>query len=434
MEENLDSNFYEKQDNDKTIIIKKINDEIQIIYKSKTNNLEYSNKTNFSKEYYYQNPFEELKSEFNNNQINFEKTKNEDELKMTIEHIGIIHNSQEQINFNSNEIKEITENNINYKIIFYNDNIYIKVSEGNIFKLGNNNLDEDNFDEIYNNIEDKKIKAIKEGNNFKLEIKINISLILNKVKLSETKESFEIFNRLNNFIDGEEKKKIRTDKLIKEIKDKQKTIDTDINSLIKNINVMKSNADTVIFPKKRFKVKCENGVKMDSHIITKVKDFELINNQLINNTFNGEVKYELLYRASEVGDLAKKFKQKCKDVCGTLVVVKTESKNIFGGFTFVAWDDSDQNYEDEKAFCFSIDKKKIYNIKRYLSAVGCDKGSGPRFCDMFMIPNRFMMKEGILFYENQSHYSGQTKDFELADGEEVFYVNELEVFKISLNN
>ena len=425
---------YEKQYNDKTIIINKINDdEIQIIYKSKTDNLEYSNKTNFTKEDYYQNPFEDLKSELNNNKISFEKCGNEGEINVVINHNDIIHNIQEQINFNSIDNKEITENNINYKIILYNNNVYIKVSEGNIFKLGNNNLDEDNLDDICNYIKDNNIKAIKEGNNFKLQIKINISIVLKKVESYKTKDSIEIFNRLNNLIDDEENSKIRIEKLIKEMKDKKKTIETNINSLLKNIKVMESNADTVIFPKKRFKVKCDKGVNMESYIIIKLEDFQLINNQLVNNTFNGEVKYELIYRASEEGDRAKKFKQKCKDVCGTLVVVKTESKNIFGGFTFMPWDDSERNYEDEKAFCFSIDKKKIYNIKRYLSAIGCDEGSGPRFCDMFMIPDKFMMKEGTLFYENQSHYSGQTQDFELTNGEEIFCVYELEVFKISLN-
>ena len=94
------------------------------------------------------------------------------------------------------------------------------------------------------------------------------------------------------------------------------------------------------------------------------------------------------------------------------------------------WDDSERNYEDEKAFCFSVDNKKTYKIKKYLSAIGCDKGSGPRFNDMFMIPNKFMINNGELYPENQSHYSGQINDFELTKGEETFFVYELEVFKI----
>ena len=141
------------------------------------------------------------------------------------------------------------------------------------------------------------------------------------------------------------------------MKDKQKyQLDT-FKSLKDNIKVMKNNADLMTFPKKRFPVQKENGVNISSYILTKKADFNLINNKLSQIFGTTDLNYELLYRSSKDGDLAKTFKKKCKKK-NTLVIVQTETQNYFGGFTTVPWDDSDQNYEDEDAFCFSLNKKK----------------------------------------------------------------------------
>ena len=78
-----------------------------------------------------------------------------------------------------------------------------------------------------------------------------------------------------------------------------------------------------------------------------------------------------------------------------------------------------------------MNEHKIYDLRPYCSAIGCDKGSGPRFCWMFEINNKFMMEGGKVYREEVSHYSGQDKDYELNGGEEFFIVYELEVFKIT---
>ena len=221
--------------------------------------------------------------------------------------------------------------------------------------------------------------------------------------------------------------------IITEIKEKKKQINKDNAAMGKNIITMDENADIMIFPKIRFPLnRIDKGVKLDSsYIIGKIDDFNLINNKLTQIYNEEELKYSLIYRASEHRDLAKIFKEKCKDIRGTLIIVKTDEKKIFGGFTTQLWDDSEKNYNDDKAFCFSLNKKKIYELKPNCSAIGCDKGSGPRFNYMFMIYNKFFLKGGKLFSENISHYNGQKEDFELTDGEENFLVEELEVFKVT---
>ena len=407
------------------------------------NNIFYIYEANFAKEYFYQNPFEDLVSQFKNDKIVVKKTGNIDELKLDIKDNIYINETNFSI---KDEIKkEIIENeNITKIVKLKNNNIYIEIikdKRSHKFKLGNNDLDENKFDDFYEDMNNGLIDMVKDNNRFKLQIKLNTSTTFKKfdinqiTKLNELDDFLERkdFNEVEDifYYKNDDIKEMRTDNILKEMKDKQKTIKKDCPALLKNIDVMKSNADLLIFPKKRMKVKGDKEIndKIDSQIILKKEHFNLINNKL-REIFECDVRYHLLYRASIDRDLAKIFKEKCRDVCGTLVVVRTEKNNIFGGFTFIPWDDSERNYEDEKAFCFSVDNKRIYKIKKYLSAIGCDRGSGPRFNDMFMIPNKFMSNQGTLFWENQSHYSGQSNDFELTKGEETFFVYELEVFKI----
>jgi hypothetical protein len=236
---------------------------------------------------------------------------------------------------------------------------------------------------------------------------------------------------LSHLNDFEEFKK-RNEKLIKEIESKQSIIERDSEPILKNLKIMKDNAELIHFPKQRFAIQKDNGINMDTRIISKLNDFKLFDNKLYQ-TFDKDVEYKLLYRASQDGDAAKIFKAKCKEK-DTLTIVQTTDCTIFGGFTRVPWDDSDKNKDDEDAFCFSVDNKKIYPLKKYCSAIGCDKNSGPRFNYMFTIYSRFMSRGGELYPLNISHYNGQNEDYELNKGNQLFCVYELEVFKIKPKN
>ena len=68
-------------------------------------------------------------------------------------------------------------------------------------------------------------------------------------------------------------KEMRTDNILKEMKDKQKTIKKDCPALLKNIDVMKSNADLLIFPKKRIKVKGDKEVQDIHKVVRLLADF-----------------------------------------------------------------------------------------------------------------------------------------------------------------
>lgn len=368
--------------------------------------------------------YAEIKSHLMKNKIEKEITNvkpgNKDEL--------IIHFKKEDIYYEINlyekpnenpKKKEIKSNGKIYiKELLY-DNIYISFTENGITrKFTQDNSDKENIEKTFENFGEGCDITL---DNNKLIIKSICSFVMKKDYDKYIDYYLSMSDNIEEYIK-------RNEKLIKEIKSKQKMIEGQSEAIKKNLRIMDLNADTIHFPKKRSQIQKENGISMDTKIITKKKDFDLIDNRLYQ-AFDKDVEYKLIYRASEVGDTAKIFKEKCREK-NTLIIVQTDDDNKFGGFTTIPWDDSDKNKDDEKAFCFSVNKNKIYELRRYCSAIGCDKNSGPRFCYMFMINNRFMTKGGVVYPQNISHYNGQKEDYELNNGKAMFCVNELEVFKI----
>ena len=344
---------------------------------------------------------------------------NKEDIYDEIKHYGTPDDNPEKKEIESNGKKFIKE--------LIKDNIYISYTEKGKtrkFKITQNNSDKENIEYDFEFFgEDLDIDIV----NNKLIIKETASVAFSK----DEKNDNYIDYYLEHLDDFEEFRQ-RNEKLINEVKLKQKIFDDQSGIILKNLNVMKDNAELIHFPKKRSQIQKENGINMDTLIISKLNGFKLIDNKLCQ-IFDKDVEYKLLYRATRDGDTAKIFKEKCKEK-NTLTIIQTTDIATFGGFTRVPWDDSDKNKEDEDAFCFSVDNNKIYQLKKYCSAIGCDINSGPRFLYMFMIHNRFMTKGGELYPLNISHYNGQTKDYELNKGNQYFSVLEMEVFKINPKN
>ena len=386
---------------------------------------------NDNKSYFIKSKFcdyEQLKSFIEKKKIKNIKHKNEDELVIKYTKVNIYDEIKLYETPDAKPKKnEIESNGKKFIKELIKDNIYISYTEKGKtrkFKITQDNSDKENIEYDFDFFGDNcDIDIV----NNKLIIKETPSLAFNK----DEKNDNYIDYYLEHLDDFEEFRK-RNEKLIKEVKLKQKIFDDQSGIILKNLNVMKDNAELIHFPKKRFSIQKENGISMDTFIISKLNDFKLIDNKL-NQIFEKDVEYKLLYRASNDGDTAKIFKEKCKEK-NTLTIILTTDNAIFGGFTRVRWDDSDKNKDDEDAFCFSVDNKKIYPLKKYCSAIGCDINSGPRFLYMFMINNRFLTKGGELYPLKISHYNGQTKDYELNKGKQYFCVFEMEVFKINPKN
>ena len=161
----------------------------------------------------------------------------------------------------------------------------------------------------------------------------------------------------------------------------------------------------------------------------------------INNLF-----FNLIYRATEDGDKASDFHNKCDKIGPNITLVKTKKGYIFGGFTFKNWEhmarDIDINkpnlgsaIRDSHAFGFNVSNQKIYNNQKPNEfAIWCNRNFGPTFKNnLFQIFDSCLRKGGYCSVRNNSHFGGQYYDYEISGGESRFKVEELEVYEIKLH-
>ena len=166
-------------------------------------------------------------------------------------------------------------------------------------------------------------------------------------------------------------------------------------------------------------------------IVARLKKVEIIQggNNINNQEEDKNVGLILLYKASRDGDKAKDFHSKCDSFKNTLILIKTKKGLRFGGFTCQKWDGNGDK-KDKNAFCFSIDKFKIYNWKKGRSAIFASPESGPVFGNcVFELRDQFFEMGGLcsedFFYDNQA------SQCEINNGEEQFDVEEIEVFNVT---
>jgi hypothetical protein len=147
--------------------------------------------------------------------------------------------------------------------------------------------------------------------------------------------------------------------------------------------------------------------------------------------FSAGVKFFLLYRASEHGDKAKIFHEKCDNHQYTLVLVETTKGARFGGFTTKTWDGKCVKKIDNNAFVFSIDKNKIYDVRKNDFAIGGYPKFGPVFfgCQI-RIYDDFFKKGGTTCYRGLNYKT--RNDFELNNGEQTYIVKEIEVYDVEV--
>jgi len=284
-------------------------------------------------------------------------------------------------NFN-NEIKEIKKNNE-----YLNDQIILITNQ--ISKLN---------EKIENDI-NKKNDIIKKSN------KYNVEKLLERIELLE------------------EEKEEKNTKILVEKKDTNQG----------GINVLKK-----IIQKKEEKnlEKLRNCFINKSLIILKEEDIDFIINRL--DKYN-PISYKLIYSSSKDGDSIKTFHEKCDGEDFILIIIETSKGYKFGGFTSIGFDSSGFELNDDNAFLFSLDKKKIYEINPGNAAVYCNKRFGPIFCakkddtnynicicDNFLSNTSNTAKNSISFKIDE--------EYELNFGEKDFIIKELEIYKLDLVN
>ena len=140
-------------------------------------------------------------------------------------------------------------------------------------------------------------------------------------------------------------------------------------------------------------------------------------------------KFTIIYKASELGDRAMTFHQKCDDIDISLILIETEKGVRFGGFTTKSWNGNCVQKIDNDAFVFSIDKNKIYEVIKNEMAIGSYPKFGPVFfgCQIRVYDN-FFNKNSTTCHKKLNFKTNE--DYELNNGEQFFTVKDIEVYKV----
>ena len=86
-----------------------------------------------------------------------------------------------------------------------------------------------------------------------------------------------------------------------------------------------------------------------------------------------DVKFQLCYDAKKNGDDKDNFHKFCDNVGPSLLIIKTESNYIFGGYTRENWELNNNKEimykEDNTAFLFSLNNKERIKVKNSKRAI-----------------------------------------------------------------
>ena len=322
--------------------------------------------------------------------------------------------------------------------------------------------------DLSNNIENSinKIKEIIEKiNEKKEEMKIKIQKIFTKIRTALNDREDELLLEVNSTyedtfknIDIKNLKKLPNDikislekgKLINDEKNwnDNKTLHSIINDCInieKNIKDIFSINDILKNDKINNEIEInfspENkelddfiqNVKTFGKIISKnytyiinKNDFDLISSWINKNMIN----YELLYKATVDGDSIDDFTKKCENKGPTILIVKSQKGQIFGGYTEKNWT-KNKSISSPDSFLFNINiKKKFTSNNNGFIHIFTEFGYGSNTFFELQFYNNFLSCNN--FCRQLTDYKkSYSKQYELTNGDNCFKVEEIEVFKVN---
>ena len=322
--------------------------------------------------------------------------------------------------------------NSSIQIINFEERFSLETIKKNPFFNYYESIDEI-LEELFSLIENKKVSIIEENKQVNLVFGLPIHKIkelkfLIKEKGKSDKEKIEeLYDIVLNLK--------KENSLLKEENKNNKKL---IEDLIKRMEINENKINIIENENKKIleeKVKDLKLKEIDSNILTNYENLELINKRLKNSEIlkNKKIDYKLLYRASRDGDEAKKFHEKCDNKRQVLAVFKTTKGLIFGGYTEVGYKGKGGAIIDNKAFFFSCDLKKIYNIKTDKTAIFDHIDYGPTFGNnttIICVLNKMFDYNCCTCDIKSNCFEGFNSDYEINNGESNFYLQEIEVFQI----
>jgi hypothetical protein len=154
--------------------------------------------------------------------------------------------------------------------------------------------------------------------------------------------------------------------------------------------------------------------------------------------------WKLLYRASIDGFLSKDFHSKCDRIENTLTVIKSESGNVFGGYTNKAWTPGVSELQiyntDPNAFIFSLINEESKSFKVFCPdggkhAILCHRNWGPTFgngwSDIYIADNSNTNNTSVCnlgnTYKHPDYPVGTEKAKNILAGSYGFKTTEIEI-------
>ena len=197
----------------------------------------------------------------------------------------------------------------------------------------------------------------------------------------------------------------------------------DENSTERNLNIY---GEEQLFRTEEGRVIFRNGIL--NGIVKKYSEIDNVVNKIQEKLKKG-AKFIIKYKATELGDRASIFHQKCDSFPMSLVIIETKKGVRFGGFTMKSWEGNCEQKIDNDAFVFSIDKKKCYDVITNEPAMGCYPKFGPVFfgCQIRIYDN-FFTKISTTCHKKLNYKTSQ--DYELNNGEQSFFVKDIEVYSV----
>ena len=279
---------------------------------------------------------------------------------------------------------------------------------------------EDSLPELINQIEKKEIIINTTSSSLQITFKINIlnckdfTLELLKQK-NDVDTTIESLCETVNYLKNENM----------ELKNKNNQFEKEINELKLQIQEI----NEIIKPIKEEQLRIEKIQKQlffESKIISEKDEKDLIL-KWINPKSN--IKLTLLFQSSRDGDRLSTFYNKVSNKSSILIIIKSNYGYRFGGYTTLNFQKTNNYKQDEKAFIFSIDKKKKYNntIAQYAIYTHSNLfafGGGHDFA----IYDQFNTS-GSTYCNFPHSYSGGEKS-EINGGYYNFIVSECEAFHV----
>ena len=177
---------------------------------------------------------------------------------------------------------------------------------------------------------------------------------------------------------------------------------------------------------------------IDTDILFSEKEYNFITKNISRKLKSNFSNLVQIYKASCNGDNINAFHLNCKNIPNTLILIITDEKRRFGGFTQAEWDESNKYKYDDKAFLFSLDNYEIYPIlDQYKDkAINCREDFyAPIFGeDLFLFDGFFSSQLNKTKEKFYNYSKSKIEDEYKLSGQEYFTVTEMEVYQVIFSN